>query len=192
MNPYRTVLLLVGVLLTVAVLSFPAIPQSIKEVVVTNAVPVVGSSNPTAAPVSVAMAASNIISLRTEPGSSVTLCGDKRAFRQIFPDGSFSSETFVVPAGKVLVVTSLQWTDDSLTPNSVNIAFLARQNQSVPQWGLNGAVSSAMSDAAGAAGGNMTMPNGFAVSSGTLLCLGNLLGTPTIRGYAQGYLADAG
>jgi hypothetical protein len=49
------------------------------------------------------------------PGNPQTPCTPNSEFRQVFPDGTFANEAYVVPAGGLLVVTDLDVTIGSGT-----------------------------------------------------------------------------
>ncbi|HUN85028.1 MAG TPA: hypothetical protein VMU48_11640 [Terracidiphilus sp.] len=101
---------------------------------------------------------------------------------------------FTIPAGKVFVVTSIDWSANiaSLASKSMYVAILSTVSGFV-----NGptATSVAMADSAGVGGGNVTFPTGFIVQPNQKLCIQvEVLGTTetfAASGVAHGYFADA-
>ena len=110
-----------------------------------------------------------------------------RLFQEFFPDGTTSGLTtpFSVPAGQVLVVTSVQVS--MAAQLSSNIVFGLVRSRSVSATNIP--VFSGVPIATNGTGStNLTIPNGFVVPSGTDLCL-LVAGVGSTTATVQGYLA---
>lgn len=102
-------------------------------------------------------------------------------------------QPFTLPAGKVLVVTNLDWTatGSAAVANKARTAYLFR----AVNGGLNGpsAQSTAIADSTGKAGASETFPSGMVLQSPGQFCLGIDTPTPvsgeTVQGVLQGFLA---
>jgi hypothetical protein len=103
-------------------------------------------------------------------------------------------EPFTIPAGKVLVVTSFDWSAEGspAVANQARTAFLFRV---VGAGGINGpsAQSTAIADSNGRAGGSETFPTGMVLQNPGQLCLAMGVPTPVpgevLTGVLQGFLA---
>lgn len=100
---------------------------------------------------------------------------------------------FVLPAGKVLVATSFDWsaTGSAAVANHARTAELFRAFSG----GVNGpsAQSTAITDSTGKAGGSETFPTGIVLQNPGQFCLGIDIPTPVpgevLIGVLQGFLA---
>jgi hypothetical protein len=105
-----------------------------------------------------------------------------RAFDVRFlPDGT--EEPFVIPPKRVLVITSVDFTVTSSSPNVTASPVLSLQSGGVSK---SLAIASAMTDANGTATGNVVVPNGVVVRAGPTLCL---IGGDAPFGLVHGYFA---
>lgn len=198
-------LLPVVILLVVLFLSYPAIPQRIKQVLVTNpvlndktnAVPVIGSPSGPKHPVwikgtvnndNARIAPSNIVSLWSNPGTPrSTHCGaNQHVFLQTLPDAKQTDTPFTPPSKKVLVVTGFQYRFVGSARSEVLTVERSKAVGKDRETLTNNAVFQAVSDNKS---GSVTMPTGVVVAHDTYLCL---RGGPTATIYvtAQGYLAE--
>jgi hypothetical protein len=173
------------------------------SVSVSNTVPVSGTinailTNPALQP----QVASDTVTLQT--GSEVSVACQQGtsgpinwAFDRSVVKSGGTIVPFVLPAGKVLVVTSLDWTatgrpangGPSPVANLARTAFLFR----VVNGGLNGpsAQSTAAADSTGKAGGSETFPTGAVLQNPGQFCLGmdTLVPGEALVGVLQGFLA---
>ena len=141
--------------------------------------------------------ASDTVTLRAHSRGSVS-CGEPAnmmfAFdHKIDNSGGAIEAPFSIPFGKVLVVTSFDW----MTSGSPAVANRARTAFLIRFWSGTGlaspsAMSTALSDAQGRAGGSETFPTGLVVQNPAQLCLQMDVSDKseyTITGVVNGFLA---
>lgn len=127
--------------------------------------------------------ASELITLRAVATGPSTCPVVGVAFNvQISPDGT--AHSFSVPDGEVLLITHFQWTDNIFPATGVLTSTLSVQTGSTSNTVL---ISNGAFDAAGKGGGEVTIPNGIAIKSGSFLCLTNT--TADGIGFVHGFLA---
>ena len=106
---------------------------------------------------------------------------------RLLPDGSRSA--FVVPAGRVFVVTSYDWViEGSSQANNTVWTGVALFNGS---GYVHAVTSGAAADSIGRAAGGAVVPSGIAVRPGTALCFNYVGGAGTASSArVHGFLAD--
>jgi hypothetical protein len=130
--------------------------------------------------------ASDLVNVVAFPGFSGVCCSASETAFDITFDADGERQPFVIPPGKVFVVTGIEWNSFLGTPNRQTLAVLSLSRPT----GCDGlfANSTALADGAGSAGNTLTVPNGLRIRPGQKLCLFMSNGSlNTAR--ATGYLA---
>jgi len=114
-----------------------------------------------------------------------------RTFRELFPNGNVSSQPFAVPAGKVLVITSVEaLLINQLASNiGANMTFGIARGVTTPLGSNHSPLFFSVSIGTNQRGStNLVIPNGFVVRPGTDLCL-NPAGVGDTSMFVYGFLA---
>jgi hypothetical protein len=125
--------------------------------------------------------ASDLVVVGTSPGAIDCIAGGKKFDVRVLPDGT--TEPFVIPPKKVLVITSFQFVVSSDPNRSVSPSVNVVPGALTVQRLIMGA---ATTDANGNASGSVVVPNGVRVHA-EILCLGN--GGEHPFGLVQGFFA---
>jgi len=132
-----------------------------------------------------ASASEKVTVTATESSPACSGGGRKFDIRQGI-DGS--TGMFVIPSGKVFVMTAFDWFETGAAASLSNIAQIVVVSPSAEV--TLPLTSSAILDANGAGGGQTTIPSGFPVRSGAVTCLVSTNPGAADRGFLHGYFAD--
>jgi hypothetical protein len=117
-------------------------------------------------------------------GFSDTCCSSSETAFDLTFNADGKRTSFAIPAGKVFVVTGIEWNSFSGTPNrQTGAAVILETPGSCDALFIN---STAIADGAGNAGNNLVIPNGVRVRAGQRLCMfmsGGTLNSARAFGY---------
>lgn len=147
-----------------------------------NPVPTTGTINAAPNP-------SSIVNLYTDTNQPQGACVHHplHGFVVLRPDGTGPNDPFVVPTGKVFVITSLQYSLASSNFKSQLVEFDLYRDFGDPLNTIPFAIG-VISDPNGAAAGTVTMPTGLVIKPSAALCLATA--GPAWRVWVEGYLAN--